>query len=368
MHVHFREGHVLKAVVPETARHFDIAVAMPNLVPPITDPAAAQAYCDEIRAAARGVNDHFRPLGVAYLTDNLSAEVLREGFRFSNNGSDRAWFAAKLYPANATTNSALGVSSIEKIYPLLEVMEEIGMPLLVHGELLEHNGIRYAPWDRERVFLEHVLPKIERFSTLKIVLEHISTEAAAMTVIGDETGRLAATITPHHLTTCADDMVNGGLRTHAYCMPIMKTHADREKLRWAATQDHPRIFAGTDSAPHTASRKHSSCCPGGAFVAPGALEAYAAVFEEEGALGDPSGVTSFERFMSTNGPNFYGIEPSRRSITLIPNAHDDAVTSRVLIPADKVGGGAEEVVPFYHKDLGFAPRFPRVVGRVVKAD
>jgi dihydroorotase len=299
-HVHLRDGDMLRAVVNETARQFARAIVMPNLVPPVTTVAAAEAYRSRIQAAlAPGLA--FTPLMTAYLTDTIDPGEIERGF-----GSG-VFTAAKLYPAHATTNAAQGVTDIERIYPVLEVMQRLGMPLLVHGEVVDHH---VDVFDREAVFIERVLAKLlAAFPALRVVLEHITTEEAVAFV---ETAgpNLGATITPHHLVINRNAMFKGGIRPHLYCLPVAKRERHRLALRRAATSGNPKFFLGTDSAPHAVGEKESDCGCAGIFNAPVALETYAAVFDEEGAL------ERLEAFAAEHGPRFYGLSLNTRSIVL----------------------------------------------------
>src|SRR3954468_8150774 len=287
-----------KAVAPYTARQFARAIVMPNLVPPIVTPEAASAYRARIVDAA---GPGFTPLMTCYLTDSTSPDELARGF------ADGAWTAAKLYPAGATTNSASGVTDIRNIYPALERMQRIGMVLCVHGEVTDPN---VDVFDREAVFIERVLkPLVVDFPELKIVFEHITTSEAVGFVT--ETGaNIAATVTPQHLQINRNALFAGGLRPHAFCLPVAKREEHRLSVRQAATSGSPKFFLGTDSAPHTREAKESACCCAGIFNAPFALESYAKVFEEEGAL------DNLEAFASENGPRFYGLPLNDGTITL----------------------------------------------------
>jgi dihydroorotase len=299
-HVHLRDGAMLKAVLPHTARVFARAIAMPNLNPPVTSAAAAEAYRERIMAALPA-GTRFVPFMTAYLTDTTDPDDLARGF------SDGVFVAAKLYPANATTNSALGVTDIRKIDHVLERMAAIGMPLLVHGEVTDPE---IDIFDREAVFIERVLaPLMAHLPTLRIVLEHITTRVAA-DFVQDAGPNLAATITAHHLVINRNALFLGGLRPHAYCLPVAKREQDRLALRRAATSGNAKFFLGTDSAPHPVRDKECDCGCAGIFSAPAALEIYAQVFAEEGAL------DRFEAFSSLNGPRFYGLPPNEETLTL----------------------------------------------------
>ena len=297
-HVHLRDGEMLARVAPYTARQFARAIVMPNLVPPITTAQAAIAYRDRIAAAAGA---SFAPLMTCYLTDNADPDEIARGFEAG------AWVAAKLYPAGATTNSASGVTDIGNIYPTLERMQRIGMVLCVHGEVTDPD---VDVFDREAVFIDRVLARLVKdFPELRIVLEHITTEEAA-DFVQSEDRAIAATVTPQHLIINRNALFAGGLRPHAYCLPVAKREKHREAVRRAATSGRSNIFLGTDSAPHERQAKESACGCAGIFNAPFALETYATVFEEDGAL------ANFEAFASLNGPRFYGLPVNEATITL----------------------------------------------------
>jgi dihydroorotase len=297
-HVHLRDGDMLERVAPFTARQFARAIVMPNLVPPITTVEAASAYRERIRAAAgRG----FEPLMTCYLTDDASPDEIARGF------AEGVWVAAKLYPAGATTNSASGVTNIRNIYPVLERMQQIGMVLCVHGEVTD---AEVDVFDREAVFIERVLSSVVRdFPELKIVFEHVTT-AEAVAFVNASGPSVAATVTPQHLIINRNAMFAGGLRPHAYCLPVAKRERHRLAVRAAATSGSPKFFLGTDSAPHAREAKESACGCAGIFNAPFALESYATVFEEEGAL------DRLEAFASENGARFYGMALNEGTITL----------------------------------------------------
>ena len=299
-HVHLRDERMLQRVVADTARTFRRAIVMPNLRPPVTTVAAARAYRERIQAACPD-GTAFTPLMTAYLTDDIPAEELERGFR------DGVFTAAKLYPANATTNSAAGVTDLHRIDAVLACMARIGMPLLIHGEVTD---AEVDVFDREATFIErHLKPLRSRHPDLRIVFEHITTEQAVDFVAAADQN-LAATITPHHLHINRNAMFAGGLRSDFYCLPVAKRERHRLALRRAATSGDPRFFLGTDSAPHERAGKESSCGCAGIFNAPHALESYAQVFDEENAL------DRLEAFASLNGPAFYGLPVNGDSITL----------------------------------------------------
>ena len=299
-HLHLRDGVMLEAVAGYTARQFARAIIMPNLTPPVTTARAASEYRDRILAAVPNGSD-FTPLMTAYLTDTIDPEEVARGH------AEGVFTAAKLYPANATTNSADGVSDVANIYGVLERMEDIGMPLLVHGEVTDGD---IDIFDREAVFIDRILSGlIERFPNLKVVFEHITTEQAVQFV--EASGpNVAATITPHHLHINRNAMLVGGIQPHAYCLPVAKREQHRLALRKAATSGSRKFFLGTDSAPHEVGAKESSCGCAGIFNAPHAIESYAQVFDEEDAL------DRLEGFASEFGPQFYDLPLNQGTITL----------------------------------------------------
>lgn len=299
-HVHLRDGDMLKGVLPYTARQFARAIVMPNLSPAMIDVAGVSAYRDRILAALPDGSD-FTPLMTCYLTDGTDPDEIRRGH------SVGIFTAAKLYPAHATTNSAHGVTAIDNIHAVLEAMQEIGMPLLVHGEVTDHD---VDIFDREAVFIERTLGKVVRdFPGLRIVFEHITTAEAVDFVLASGPN-IGATITPQHLHINRNAMLVGGIRPHAYCLPVAKREKHRLALRKAAVSGNPKFFLGTDSAPHAVSAKESACGCAGIFNAPYAIESYALVFEEEGAL------DRLEGFASEHGPNFYGLPLNEGTIRL----------------------------------------------------
>lgn len=320
-HVHLRDGAMLKLVAPYTARQFARAIIMPNLVPPVTTVAAASAYRDRIVAAA--ATPGFTPLMTVYLTDGIDPQEIERGHK------QGVFTAAKLYPAHATTNSAHGVTDIGKIGRALEAMQKVGMPLLVHGEVTDR---AVDIFDREEVFIERVLVKLMRdFPALKIVFEHITTlEAAEFVSAGPAT--IAATITPHHLEINRNAIFEGGIRPHLYCLPIAKREPHRLALRRAATSGSGKFFLGTDTAPHAAHTKEAACGCAGIFNAPFALESYAKVFEEDGAL------DKLEAFASLNGPRFYGLPANERRVVLV---REDRQVPETLVE------GPTKLVPFH---------------------
>jgi dihydroorotase len=321
-HVHLRDGAMLRAVLPYTARQFARAIVMPNLSPPVTDRAAARAYRERIVAALPEGAD-FTPLMTAYLTDGTDPDDLARGY------DEGLFTAAKLYPANATTNSAHGVTDIAVIRRALDRMADLGMVLCVHGEVTDP---QVDVFDREAVFIDRVLaPLLLELPELRIVFEHVTTEQAVQFVEGSGSN-VAATITPQHLHLNRNALLVGGIRPHAYCLPVAKRERHRQALRRAATSGNPKFFLGTDTAPHLREAKESACGCAGIFNAPFALESYLAVFEAEGAL------DKFEDFASENGPNFYGLPPNEGTITLVREPAE--------VP-DEIAG----VVPFHAGEM-----------------
>jgi dihydroorotase len=338
-HVHLRDGEMLKAVLPFTTKVFGRAIVMPNLKPAVTTAARARAYRDEILAALPK-NTAFMPLMTIYLTDATDANDLAQGHK------DGVITAAKLYPAGATTNSEHGVTNIRKIYPVLKRMQQIGMPLLVHGEVTDPD---VDVFDRETVFIEKILKPLRRdLPELKVVLEHITTREAADYVKAEgQKGKLAATITAHHLLINRNAMFMGGIRPHYYCLPIAKRETHREALVKAAISGDPMFFLGTDTAPHARAAKENACGCAGIFTAVNALELYAQAFDE---AGKPE---RLEGFASRFGPAFYGLPVSKDLITLEKSPHSVVEIKPILT------GNGQQIVPF-------APLSP-VFWRVAKA-
>lgn len=321
-HVHLRDGAVLQGVLPYTARQFARAIVMPNLSPPITTVDQAIAYRARILAAVpEGMS--FTPLMVAYLTDGTDPDEIARG------KAEGVFTAAKLYPAHATTGSAHGVTDVANIRKVLERMAEIGLPLCVHGEVTDHD---VDVFDREAVFIERTLaPLVRELPELKVIFEHITT-AEAVQFVDSAGANVGATITPQHLHINRNAMLVGGIRPHAYCLPVAKREKHRLALRAAATGGSAKYFLGTDSAPHAVSAKESACGCAGIFNAPYALESYLKVFEDEGALGH------FEAFASLNGPAFYGLPVNADTVTLEKVA--------VEVPA-QIDANGTPIVPFH---------------------
>lgn len=321
-HLHLRDGEMLNLVAPYTARQFKRAIVMPNLVPPVTTIAAAAAYRERIRAAV-GPDSDFEPLMTAYLTDTIDPDEVAKGFE------DGVFTACKLYPAGATTNSDSGVTDIRKIDAVLARMAEIGMPLLVHGEVVSAD---IDIFDREKVFLERILgPTLDSFPDLKVVLEHITT-ADSVEFVKAGGPKIAATITAHHLRIDRNDMLVGGIRPHMYCLPVAKRRQHKEALREIVTTGDPKFFLGTDSAPHERHAKESACGCAGIFSAPVALESYAETFEELDCL------EKLEGFASEHGPRFYGLPLNEDTVTLERSGLD--------VPA-AIDSGRADLTPFH---------------------
>jgi dihydroorotase len=300
-HLHLRDGAAMQSVVAHSARQFARAIIMPNLNPPVTTVAEAEAYHARILAALEP-QQKFDPLMTLYLTDNTSPlEILRAA------ASPRV-HAVKLYPAGATTNSDRGVTDLHNSRETLEAMQQQGLPLLVHGEA---TGESVDVFDREKVFIERTLqPLMRDFPELRIVFEHITTAEAVDFVLSEDPARLAATITPHHLLINRNALFRGGLRPHHYCLPVAKREEHRQALLAAATRKPGRFFAGTDSAPHPRHAKESACGCAGIYSALSAVELYATAFEQAGDF------SHFETFMSSAGAAFYRLPINTETITL----------------------------------------------------
>lgn len=311
-HLHLRDGDMLKLVAPFSANRCSAAIVMPNLKPPVTTAAQAAMYKQRILAAVPN-GSNFVPYMTAYLTDTISPEEIRRGFE-ANRPEERQWVAAKLYPAGATTNSEEGVTDIQNIYPVLRVLQEIGMPLLIHGEhLYQKDGKEVHIMERERRYLGELALILNKFPTLKVVLEHITTRDAVEFVLNAHKieRNIVATITPHHLYITTNDIFRDGIRPDLYCLPIAKREEDRLALRKATISGLPCFFAGTDSAPHDMKSKYSACGCAGIFNAHASIELYTQVFEEEGEL------ARLNDFMSGFAGEFYEFPESEETITLV---------------------------------------------------
>lgn len=300
-HVHLRDGEALPHTCADMARYFGRAIVMPNLDPPAATVAQALAYRERIVHAMRSLPRQFEPLMTLYLTDQTDAAEVQAA------AATDAVHAIKLYPAGATTNSAAGVAELEGLYPVLAAMQEVDLPLLIHGEVTDG---AIDIFDREKVFIDrHLEPIARRFPALRIVLEHITTDDAVQFVTGAGSN-VAATITAHHLLFNRNDMLAGGIRPHYYCLPILKRKVHQQALRAAATSGNPKFFLGTDSAPHSTTSKQSSCGCAGIYSAHAALEFYAEVFEQLDAL------EKLEPFAAHFGPDFYCLPRNTDTVTL----------------------------------------------------
>tara|TARA_R110001599_G_scaffold91484_4_gene240414 strand:+ start:859 stop:1893 length:1035 start_codon:yes stop_codon:yes gene_type:complete len=321
-HLHFRDGDMLPETVPATARCFKRAIVMPNLVPPVTNAAMALDYKQRILAAAPEGSD-FMPLMTLYLTNNTSPKDIQEAVK-------QGITAAKLYPAGATTNSDAAVSALDTLFPVFQTMSDLGMPLLIHGEVTDsHIDI----FDREKEFIDrHLIKIVSTFPKLKVVFEHITTKDAAEFVI-NSSENVAATITPQHLLLNRNDLLVGGIRPHNFCLPVLKRNIHQTALQEAVKSGSKKFFLGTDSAPHEKHKKESSCGCAGCYSAWSAIELYAQVFEEIGAL------DHFEAFASLNGPDFYNLPRNQGTLTLIRESW--TIPEEIILP------NGQPIVPFY---------------------
>ena len=299
-HVQFRDNEILKAVVPETTRHFARSIVMPNLVSPILNAKQAVEYKKRIKKAIPSA-DNFEPLMTIYLTEETNKKELKQAFK------DKAVFAVKLYPAGATTNSDSGVKNITKIMPILEMMAEVGMPLLIHGEV---TNPEIDIFDREKVFLDKNLDFIcKELPELKITLEHITTKEATE-YVKEGNKNLAASITPHHLTLNRNAIFVGGIRPHNYCLPILKRETHRTALLKSALSGNPKFFLGTDTAPHLTKDKESACGCAGVFNATYCIQILTQLFDNEDSL------HNLEKFTSINGANHYNLKTNKDTILM----------------------------------------------------
>lgn len=319
-HLHVRDGALMAAVLPDTARRFARAIIMPNLKPPTTTTALALAYRQRILAALPA-DMTFEPLMTLYLTDNTTPTEIREA---KMSGFIHG---VKYYPAGATTHSDAGVTAVSRCYAALAVMEEVGLPLLIHGEV---TNPKVDIFDREQVFIDNVLvPLIARFPRLKVVLEHITTRQA-VDFVKSAPAHVGATITAHHLLYNRNALFAGGIRPHLYCLPVLKREEHRRILLSAATSGNPKFFLGTDSAPHARHAKESACGCAGIYTANAAIELYAEAFETANAL------PKLEGFASFFGADFYGLPRNTEKITLLKTPWE--------VPAE-LAFGAEKLVP-----------------------
>lgn len=319
-HCHLRDGDYLKRTVPDIAQRFKRAIVMPNLSPPITTVVEAEQYRQRILQHLPAKNN-FIPLMTLYLTDHTTPQEIR------NAKSSDIVYAVKLYPAGATTHSQFGIQEIQKIYPVLEEMQKVNLPLLIHGEIPDDN---IDIFDREKLFIEKkLIPLLRDFPQLRIVLEHVSTQFAVEFVL-NAPNTLAATITAHHLLFNRNHLLAGCLRPHYYCLPILKTAQDQQALIKAATSGHQKFFLGTDSAPHTKNKKESCCGSAGIYSGHAAIEIYAQIFESHNAL------DQLEKFASINGARFYQLPMNTERLTLVKRPY--------AIPND-LAFGEEKLVP-----------------------
>jgi len=319
-HVHFRDGEILQAVVPETSRHFARAIVMPNLVPPILNGNDAVKYKKKIEKAIPK-NDHFLPLMTIYLAETTNKNDLRESYEKGQV------FAAKLYPAGATTNSESGVKDIKKIMPVLETMAEIGMPLLIHGEVTDKE---IDIFDREKVFIDQKLDFIcKEIPELKITLEHITTKEATI-YIKEGNKNLVASITPHHIALNRNAIFVGGIRPHNYCLPILKREIHRKSLLKAATSGDAKFFLGTDTAPHFTNDKESHCGCAGIFNSTYSVSILAQLFDNENAL------SKLENFISSNGAKHYNLNINKEKIILIKTSKELIFKKHLSINGQKI--------------------------------
>ncbi|GAA5216399.1 dihydroorotase [Corallincola platygyrae] len=321
-HIHLRDDAMLHTAVPATARVFSRAIAMPNLQPPVVTPADAKAYYERIQGATPA-ESNFTPLMTLYLTDNTTPEMVREA---AAGGLVKA---CKLYPANATTNSAHGVTDLAGLDATFEAMAEVGLLLLVHGEV---TADEIDVFDREKAFIDqHLSNIVAKFPQLKVVFEHITTKDAAEFVFASD-ANVAATVTPQHLMYNRNHLLVGGIKPHNYCLPVLKRNIHQQALQEAVASGSNKFFLGTDSAPHLKHTKESACGCAGCYSAPAALELYAEIFEQIGAL------DKLEAFASFNGPDFYGLPRNTGTVTLVRDPWQ--------IP-DTVDVAGEPMVPFY---------------------
>ena len=321
-HLHFRDGQMLQQTVPATARCFQRAVVMPNLVPPVTTGAMAQAYRARI-LAARPEGSTFEPLMTLFLTNQTTPDDIVQA-------KAMGVVAAKLYPAGATTNSSAAVQSVAALQPVFETMQAQGMLLLVHGEVTQaHIDI----FDREKAFIDtHLTQIVDRNPGLKVVLEHITTSDAVDFVL-QASDRVAATVTPQHLLLNRNDLLVGGIRPHNFCLPVLKRNTHQRALQAAVASGTAKIFLGTDSAPHEKAKKENACGCAGCYSAWSAIELYAQVFEDLGAL------DKLEAFASHSGADFYGLPRNRHSIRLVKDSWQ--------VPVDIALSNGESLVPFF---------------------
>jgi dihydroorotase len=322
LHLHFRDGDMLKETVPASARCFQRAIVMPNLVPPVTTGEMVSAYRSRIEAA-RPEGNQFEPLMTLYLTNETDRETLI-------GAKEAGTIAVKLYPAGATTNSDAAVSDIDHLMPVFEMMSEMGLLLLIHGEVTDGD---IDIFDREKEFIDRNLRTIvDRFPDLKIVFEHITTKEA-VEFVKESSDHVAATITPQHLLLNRNDLLVGGIRPHNYCLPVLKRNIHQNALREVVASGSPKFFLGTDSAPHEQHRKESCCGCAGCYSAWSAIELYAQVFEDLGVL------EKLEGFASQYGADFYGLPRNEGHITLVRESW--TIPETITLP------NGNPIVPFF---------------------
>jgi len=319
-HVHFRDNEILKAVVPETTRHFARSIVMPNLVPPILNAKQAIEYKKRIKKAIPST-DNFEPFMTIYLTEETNKKELKQAY------NDGAVFAVKLYPAGATTNSDSGVKDIKKVMPILETIAEIGMPLLIHGEVTDKE---IDIFDREKVFIDEKLDFICReIPNLKVTLEHITTQDA-VSYVKEGNKNLAASITPHHLALNRNALFVGGIRPHHYCLPILKRETHRKALLQASLSGNPKFFLGTDTAPHLTKDKESACGCAGVFNATYCLPILAQIFDNQNSL------HNLEKFTSINGAKHYKLNTNNKIVLLTKSTEAISFTKYLYVNEQKI--------------------------------
>ncbi|CCO24348.1 dihydroorotase [Maridesulfovibrio hydrothermalis] len=319
-HLHLRDGEMLAAVLPATSRIYGRAIIMPNLMPPVTNAVMAEEYRKRI-IEVRPEGSRFEPLMTCYLTDSTSPEDIHAAYAV------KAFHAVKLFPAGATTNSASGVTDIKNVYPVLEAMQEIGLPLSVHGEVVDPD---VDVFDREAVFIDRVLEPVHQdFPELKIIFEHL-TSKIAVDYVFDQDENMVATITPHHLLLTRNDLFKGGMNPYMYCLPVAKTFEDRNAIREAATSGDERFFLGTDSAPHPSRSKEKAGAAAGIFNAPTSIGYVTQVFDELKAL------DKLEGFASIYGARFYGLSPNGSTVTLAKREHPVEMEGQIVAGNDVV--------------------------------
>ncbi len=328
-HLHFRDGDMLLETVPATARCFRRAIAMPNLVPPVTTTKMALEYKDRILSAVPKGNDNFEPLVTLYLTNDTTPSEIE-------TASKAGIVASKLYPAGATTNSDAAVKGIKSLYPVFDAMQKHGMLLLIHGEVTENH---IDIFDREKAFIDAYLQDIViNFPQLKVVFEHITTKDA-VDFVKAQSEKVAATITPQHLLLNRNDLLVGGIKPHNYCLPVLKRNIHQKALQEMVASGSSKFFLGTDSAPHEKHKKESACGCAGCYSAWSAIELYAQIFDDLNAL------DKLEGFASHHGPDFYGLPRNEGTITLVEK--EWTVPELIELPQSDARQSGDKIVPFY---------------------